>query len=166
MFDHVIPLSLDERVTVIHGSNGIGKTVVLNMLDVFYFSDFLIKMGDNTIQIPKGHNTEYSLDSDYSNTDHTDFEEQLDFIWHSKPVYFIGTERLYFYKRPEKKELKQQREFLQNLGLFDKEEQILPLSTFEHIDKEKYQALSIDVSHRPFVLFKVHPCTLNDSSRQ
>jgi predicted ATP-binding protein involved in virulence len=36
MFDHEIPLNMDERVTIIHGPNGIGKTIILNMLyDLF-----------------------------------------------------------------------------------------------------------------------------------
>lgn len=33
MFDHSIPFNLAERVTIIHGPNGYGKTVVLSMLD-------------------------------------------------------------------------------------------------------------------------------------
>jgi predicted ATP-binding protein involved in virulence len=28
MFNHVIPLHTDERVTIIHGPNGVGKTTV------------------------------------------------------------------------------------------------------------------------------------------
>ncbi len=32
MFDHEIPLNLDSRITVIHGSNGVGKTIVLRMI--------------------------------------------------------------------------------------------------------------------------------------
>ena len=33
IFDHDIPLHADERITIIHGQNGFGKTVVLRMLD-------------------------------------------------------------------------------------------------------------------------------------
>lgn len=32
IFDHVIPLNLDEHITIIHGPNGFGKTVMLRML--------------------------------------------------------------------------------------------------------------------------------------
>jgi ABC-type Mn2+/Zn2+ transport system ATPase subunit len=32
IFDHVIPLNLDERITIIHAPNGYGKTVILKML--------------------------------------------------------------------------------------------------------------------------------------
>ncbi|MBF0473202.1 MAG: AAA family ATPase, partial [Nitrospirae bacterium] len=40
MFDHEIPLKMDERVTIIHGPNGIGKTIILNMLYKLFNSKF------------------------------------------------------------------------------------------------------------------------------
>lgn len=33
IFDHTIPLNTSERITIIHGPNGYGKTVVLSMID-------------------------------------------------------------------------------------------------------------------------------------
>jgi ABC-type transport system involved in cytochrome c biogenesis ATPase subunit len=33
IFDHEIPLNVEDRVTIIHGPNGYGKTVILQMLD-------------------------------------------------------------------------------------------------------------------------------------
>ena len=30
-YDHDIPLNLDDRVTLLHGPNGVGKTVILGM---------------------------------------------------------------------------------------------------------------------------------------
>jgi predicted ATP-binding protein involved in virulence len=32
MFDHVIPLNMEERITIIHGPNGFGKTVLLRLI--------------------------------------------------------------------------------------------------------------------------------------
>jgi len=32
IFDHEIPLNLDSRITIIHGPNGVGKTVILRMI--------------------------------------------------------------------------------------------------------------------------------------
>ncbi len=32
MFDHEIPLNQDERITIIHGPNGVGKTVLMRMV--------------------------------------------------------------------------------------------------------------------------------------
>jgi predicted ATP-binding protein involved in virulence len=33
IFDHVIPLNLDERITIIHGINGVGKTSILRLIN-------------------------------------------------------------------------------------------------------------------------------------
>ena len=33
IFNHVIPLKIEERITIIHGRNGYGKTILLKMID-------------------------------------------------------------------------------------------------------------------------------------
>ncbi|MEH2441932.1 AAA family ATPase [Nostoc sp.] len=38
IFDHVIPLNIDERITIVHGPNGFGKTAVLRILNSFFNS--------------------------------------------------------------------------------------------------------------------------------
>ncbi|MBF0508410.1 MAG: AAA family ATPase [Deltaproteobacteria bacterium] len=59
LFDHHIPLNLNERVTIIHGPNGVGKTVLLQMIDGLFnynyeifsrvpFSLFRIKFNNET----------------------------------------------------------------------------------------------------------------------
>ena len=65
VFDHVIPLNLEDRITIIHGPNGVGKTVLLKMIDSFFngryrklheilFDKFLITFDDGSaIQISK-----------------------------------------------------------------------------------------------------------------
>jgi predicted ATP-binding protein involved in virulence len=42
IFDHVIPLNVDERITIIHGPNGFGKTAMLRMLNGFFNSRYSI----------------------------------------------------------------------------------------------------------------------------
>ncbi|HAZ44321.1 MAG TPA: excinuclease [Cyanobacteria bacterium UBA11369] len=42
IFDHVIPLNMDERITIIHGPNGFGKTVMLRMLNGFFNSQYSV----------------------------------------------------------------------------------------------------------------------------
>ncbi|MBD2312832.1 AAA family ATPase [Desertifilum sp. FACHB-1129] len=42
IFDHVIPLNMDERITIIHGPNGFGKTAMLRMLNGFFNSQYSI----------------------------------------------------------------------------------------------------------------------------
>jgi predicted ATP-binding protein involved in virulence len=42
IFDHVIPLNMDERLTIIHGPNGFGKTVMLRMLNGLFNSQYSV----------------------------------------------------------------------------------------------------------------------------
>lgn len=42
IFNHVIPLNLDERITIIHGPNGFGKTAMLRMLNGFFNSRYSV----------------------------------------------------------------------------------------------------------------------------
>lgn len=59
IFNHEIPLNIDNHITLIHGPNGVGKTVILSMLDAFFksryhklssipFSEFLIYFEDKS----------------------------------------------------------------------------------------------------------------------
>ena len=41
IFNHTIPLNLDERITIIHGPNGFGKTILLRMLNGLFNSRYL-----------------------------------------------------------------------------------------------------------------------------
>ncbi|MEA5528121.1 AAA family ATPase [Dolichospermum sp. UHCC 0684] len=40
IFDHIIPLNMDDRITVIHGPNGFGKTAMLRILNGFFNSQY------------------------------------------------------------------------------------------------------------------------------
>ncbi len=40
VFDHVIPLNMDERITIIHGPNGYGKTIIMTMLNDLFNSSY------------------------------------------------------------------------------------------------------------------------------
>jgi predicted ATP-binding protein involved in virulence len=40
IFHHKIPLNLKEHITIIHGPNGFGKTIMLNMLDAVFSSKY------------------------------------------------------------------------------------------------------------------------------
>ena len=59
MFDHEIPLNRESRITIVHGPNGVGKTVLMNMvhglfnyeyayIDSIPFEHFLIDYDDGT----------------------------------------------------------------------------------------------------------------------
>jgi predicted ATP-binding protein involved in virulence len=64
IFNHTIPLNLDERITIIHGPNGYGKTVILKIIDAIFnskyseifkipFADLKIDFDDDSILIVK-----------------------------------------------------------------------------------------------------------------
>jgi predicted ATP-binding protein involved in virulence len=42
IFNHKIPLNLDEHITIIHGPNGFGKTVLLRMVDGLLKSNYML----------------------------------------------------------------------------------------------------------------------------
>ncbi|MEY3305540.1 MAG: AAA family ATPase [Pseudanabaena sp.] len=42
IFDHVIPLNMDDRITIIHAPNGFGKTAILRMLNGFFNSRYSV----------------------------------------------------------------------------------------------------------------------------
>lgn len=42
IFNHEIPLNIEERITIIHGANGVGKTIILTMLNDFFHSRYSI----------------------------------------------------------------------------------------------------------------------------
>jgi len=66
LFNHTIPMNLDERVTIIHGPNGYGKTTLLQMVDSLaagryseirrvFFRDFHITFDSgHVLQIVRG----------------------------------------------------------------------------------------------------------------
>ena len=66
IFNHVIPLNINERVTILHGPNGFGKTAILRILNNFFnsrsselqtipFGNFRVEFDDcSSIEIKKG----------------------------------------------------------------------------------------------------------------
>jgi predicted ATP-binding protein involved in virulence len=42
IFNHVIPLNMNDRITIIHGPNGFGKTAMLRLLNGFFNSEYSI----------------------------------------------------------------------------------------------------------------------------
>ncbi|MGD0954094.1 MAG: AAA family ATPase [Methanotrichaceae archaeon] len=40
LFNHKIPLKMEDHITIIYGPNGIGKTVILKMIKSFFESDY------------------------------------------------------------------------------------------------------------------------------
>jgi predicted ATP-binding protein involved in virulence len=42
IFDHVVPLNMSERITIMHGPNGFGKTAMLRLLNGFFNSRYSV----------------------------------------------------------------------------------------------------------------------------
>jgi predicted ATP-binding protein involved in virulence len=68
VFNHVIPLNRDERITIIHGPNGVGKTFLLKMTDCLFnaryseffhfpFQEFSVELSDDRKLTVKKRNT-------------------------------------------------------------------------------------------------------------
>lgn len=72
LYNHEIKLNLNEKITIIHGQNGVGKTIILKMLksifndkyDIFYkipFEEFSIKFDNGDVLfLKKRHNEQYN----------------------------------------------------------------------------------------------------------
>lgn len=62
--DHEIPLNQESRITIIHGPNGVGKTVLMSMVDsIFHCNyDFLKRTPFNKVNIQ--FENEYSIEID------------------------------------------------------------------------------------------------------
>ena len=60
IFDHVIPLNLDERITIIHGINGVGKTSILGLINSFFSGQY-----SKLLEIPFA---EFHLEFDNNNS--------------------------------------------------------------------------------------------------
>ena len=63
IFYHEIPLNLDEQITIIHGPNGFGKTIILTALYKFFNKDFtpLIKIPFDELSIDFDNNRRLSI---------------------------------------------------------------------------------------------------------
>lgn len=97
IFDHVIPLNMDERITIIHGPNGFGKTAILRILNSFFnsqyselraipFSKFRLEFDDNSsLEITKNaDDVEDSGNNDISFTFAQVYSEPVSFSWRQK----------------------------------------------------------------------------------
>jgi ABC-type transport system involved in cytochrome c biogenesis ATPase subunit len=73
IFDHDIPLNLNERITIIHGPNGYGKTVILQLLDGLFgqwealsrvpFGEFVVEFENGgVIRVKQGGSLPVSLE--------------------------------------------------------------------------------------------------------
>jgi predicted ATP-binding protein involved in virulence len=92
VFNHVIPLNQEDRITIIHGPNGYGKTVLLRMIDGFFNEDYAILHDtpfyelrlDFTDEsyvrlVPDHSNQKVRVDTFFGKSDSTEAEFRLQF---------------------------------------------------------------------------------------
>lgn len=75
IFYHEIPLNLDDQITIIHGPNGFGKTIILTALSKFFNKNFssLIKIPFDELSIDFDNNDRLSITR---NTKYKEVESQ------------------------------------------------------------------------------------------
>lgn len=89
LFDHTVPLNLPDRMTIIHGPNGYGKTVLLKMVDGLFkknysifrripFDTFCIELDDGRVisvkkAIQKGQHEKFRVTISSSKPDEKPF---------------------------------------------------------------------------------------------
>lgn len=94
IFDHVIPLNMNERITIIHGPNGFGKTAMLRMLNGFFNSRYsvfrTIPFIKFRVEFDNGSSVEIVKSSD--NSEKTKKKDDISFNFYKsrskKPVSF------------------------------------------------------------------------------
>ena len=85
--DHVIPLKMEDRITIIYGSNGIGKTITLQLLDALFnqrrgdlrkvpFDEFRVDFSDaSSLRVTKSQRRETNSQDQPSRELHFHFAE-------------------------------------------------------------------------------------------
>ena len=93
IFDHVIPLNIDERITIIHGLNGFGKSNILRMLDGLLNSKYsaLINVPFNNFKVY--FDDKSILEVEKENIESTD-DKQENIVF---KFYRDGLEKVSFY---------------------------------------------------------------------
>src|SRR5579884_1168216 len=108
LFDHVIPLNLNEHITIIHGPNGVGKTAILRLLKSLFngnnlalqkipFDEFRLDFEDNTsFWVTKEYEetSQEETSTNYTITFHTDDKPAFTLL--SKPT--VTHRQLSFYE--------------------------------------------------------------------
>ncbi|MCP4345123.1 MAG: AAA family ATPase [Desulfobacterales bacterium] len=112
IFDHAIPLNTDERITIIHGPNGFGKTVLLRMLDCLFnghypdllkipFRKFEVRFEDNSvIWIDSEKKINYSKSDTLIPLEKKVFPAWFSGIRKSVDTYLITEQRLHDIQEP------------------------------------------------------------------
>ena len=89
IFHHVIPLNTDDRITIIHGPNGFGKTAMLRMLNGLFNSRYSVFRTIPFIKFRVEFDNDSSVEvvKDSENSDNTKEKEHISFNFYENLRY-------------------------------------------------------------------------------
>lgn len=97
-YDHIIPLQQEDRVTILHGRNGVGKTVTLSLIAALLEGNWsrldAIPFDKLRITFTNGSYLEYVKRRGGIDVPYERDEAVLKALVGKVPVHFIGTQRL------------------------------------------------------------------------
>ena len=130
-FDHRIPLKMDDRITIIHGPNGVGKTTVLRLIYDLFERRFHSLLGTPFDRIVVRFNPKGSLTVIRTEKEGVKYPEQLKFI------YRFGKERTE-HTVPSLRSQRRHRRFSPSLleSLIDNIRRIGPSEWYDEITSE------------------------------
>jgi len=98
IFDHVIPLNMDDRVTIMHGPNGFGKTVILRMIDGFFKSRYSVfrNIPFSKFRVEFDNGSSVEIAKKYNNRENPDNKNKINvkFETDSETVHFSPKRRM------------------------------------------------------------------------
>jgi predicted ATP-binding protein involved in virulence len=91
MFNHIIDLNMNERITIIHGLNGVGKTAILRLVDAVINRQApeILSIPFQEFKIEFDNNSYFVVSKNLENIDQIpeisiEEENQIEFIWHQR----------------------------------------------------------------------------------
>ncbi|MBP0021337.1 MAG: AAA family ATPase [Cyanobacteria bacterium SBLK] len=99
VFDHVIPLNMRDRITIIHAPNGFGKTIILKMLNGFFNSKISIfrTIPFKIFKVDFDDRSKIEVEKNSEHSNGTTRKDKVNFVLHQpqqeSPLRFSATEK-------------------------------------------------------------------------
>lgn len=98
IFDHVIPLNEDDRITIVHGPNGFGKTAMLRVLNGFFNSRYSVvrAIPFSNFRVDLNNGSSIEIVKSFETSDKTRKKDDITFNFYepnSEPVSFFVNQK-------------------------------------------------------------------------